>query len=300
MYQIDFNKPIHVYFCGIGGISMSGLAEILKSRDFAISGSDMKESEITEGLRDKGMTVYIGQRASNVGDNIDLFVYTAAIHEDNPEWIAATDKNIPKLSRAELLGEIMRNFNLPIAISGTHGKTTTTSMISEALLTADLDPQHVAGEIQAKGENICIGYFKNEEATKAAFTEDGFLKTGDLGVIDAHGNIFIRGRSKSMILSANGQNIYPEEVEAAVNSQDFVAESVVVDRGAKLVALVYLDHDAIRKAGLDEETISDIPERVRVNANRTLPSYSQIQKVELVDKPFEKTPKMSIKRFMYK
>ena len=103
MYQIDFNKPIHVYFCGIGGISMSGLAEILKSRDFAISGSDMKESEITEGLRDKGMTVYIGQRASNVGDNIDLFVYTAAIHEDNPEWIAATDKNIPKLSRAELL-----------------------------------------------------------------------------------------------------------------------------------------------------------------------------------------------------
>ena len=162
------------------------------------------------------------------------------------------------------------------------------------------DPQHVAGEIQAKGENICIGYFKNEEATKAAFTEDGFLKTGDLGVIDAHGNIFIRGRSKSMILSANGQNIYPEEVEAAVNSQDFVAESVVVDRGAKLVALVYLDHDAIRKAGLDEETISDIPERVRVNANRTLPSYSQIQKVELVDKPFEKTPKMSIKRFMYK
>ena len=146
----------------------------------------------------------------------------------------------------------------------------------------DLDRFMVAMEWDAQeGENICIGYFKNEEATKAAFTEDGFLKTGDLGVIDAHGNIFIRGRSKSMILSANGQNIYPEEVEAAVNSQDFVAESVVVDRGAKLVALVYLDHDAIRKAGLDEETISDIPERVRVNANRTLPSYSQIQKVEL-------------------
>ena len=159
MYQIDFNKPIHVYFCGIGGISMSGLAEILKSRDFAISGSDMKESEITEGLRAKGMTVYIGQRATNVGDDIDLFVYTAAIHEDNPEWTAATDKNIPKLSRAELLGEIMRNFSLPIAISGTHGKTTTTSMISEALMSADLDPTiTVGGILPSIGGNIRVGH----------------------------------------------------------------------------------------------------------------------------------------------
>ena len=162
------------------------------------------------------------------------------------------------------------------------------------------DPQHVVGEIQAKGDNICIGYYKNPEATAAAFTEDGFLKTGDLGIIDAHGNIFIRGRSKSMILSANGQNIYPEEVEAVVNNQDYVVESVVVDRAGKLVALVYLDADAIKKAGLDEETVSDMPESIRINANKALPSYSQLQKVEVVDKPFEKTPKMSIKRFMYK
>ena len=162
------------------------------------------------------------------------------------------------------------------------------------------DPQHVAGEIQAKGENICIGYYKNEEATKAAFTEDGYLKTGDLGVIDAQGNIFIRGRSKSMILSANGQNIYPEEVEAVVNSQDYVTESVVVDRGTKLVALVYLDQDSIKKHGLDQEAISELPEKIRIMSNKLLPSYSQLQKVEIVDKPFEKTPKMSIKRFIYK
>lgn len=162
------------------------------------------------------------------------------------------------------------------------------------------DPQHVVGEIQAKGANICLGYYKNPDATSAAFTADGFLKTGDLGIIDAHGNIFIKGRSKSMILSANGQNIYPEEVEAVVNNQDYVVESVVVDRASKLVALVYLDHDAIRKAGLDDETIADIPESIRINANKALPSYSQLQKVEVVDKPFEKTPKMSIKRFMYK
>lgn len=162
------------------------------------------------------------------------------------------------------------------------------------------DPQHVVGEIQAKGDNVCIGYYKNPEATAAAFTEDGFLKTGDLGVIDAHGNIFIRGRSKSMILSANGQNIYPEEVEAVVNNQDYVVESVVVDRAGKLVALVYLDEDAMKKAGLDEETVADLHETIRINANKALPSYSQLQKVEVVDKPFEKTPKMSIKRFMYK
>ena len=158
----------------------------------------------------------------------------------------------------------------------------------------------MVGEIQAKGDNICLGYFKNEEASASAFTEDGYLRTGDLGVIDAEGNIFIRGRSKSMILSANGQNIYPEEVEAVINSQNFVVESVVVDRSAKLVGLVCLDQDAIGKAGLDPETVSDIPEQIRIASNKVLPSYSQLTKVEIVEKPFEKTPKMSIKRFMYK
>jgi len=161
------------------------------------------------------------------------------------------------------------------------------------------DPQHIAGEIQAKGRNICIGYFKNPEASKNLFTDDGYLRTGDLGIIDAHGNIFIKGRLKSMILSANGQNIYPEEIEAAINSQNYVAESLVVDRSSKLVALVYLDDAAIKQAGLDAEAVSDIPESVRVSANRMLPAYSQITKVEIVTAPFEKTPKMSIKRFLY-
>ena len=162
------------------------------------------------------------------------------------------------------------------------------------------DPQHIAGEIQAKGRNICLGYFKNPEASAGAFTEDGFLRTGDLGVMDADGNIFIKGRSKSMILSSNGQNIYPEEIEAIVNNQNYVVESVVVDRAAKLVALVYLDEDAIRKAGLDAEAVSDIPEDIRIASNRKLPVYSQLAKVEVVPVPFEKTPKMSIKRFLYK
>ena len=162
------------------------------------------------------------------------------------------------------------------------------------------DPQHVVGEIQARGENIMIGYYKNPEATANAFTEDGWLKTGDLGVIDAEGNIFIRGRSKNMILGPSGQNIYPEEIEAIVNNQPYVIESVVVDRGGKLVALVFTDEQAIAKALLDAEAKSNIPENIRLGANRQLPAYSQIYKVELQSQPFEKTPKMSIKRFLYK
>ena len=162
------------------------------------------------------------------------------------------------------------------------------------------DPQHVVGEIQARGENIMIGYYKNPEATANAFTDDGWLKTGDLGIIDADGNIFIRGRSKNMILGPSGQNIYPEELEAVVNNQPYVLETVVVERGDKLVALVFPDEQAIAKALLDAEAKADIPENIRTGANRQLPAYSQLYKVELMDKPFEKTPKMSIKRFLYK
>ena len=162
------------------------------------------------------------------------------------------------------------------------------------------DPEHIAGEIQAKGENITIGYYKNPEASANAFTEDGFLRTGDLGIMDKDGNIFIKGRSKSMILTANGQNVYPEELEAIVNNQPYVSESVVVDRAGKIVALVYLDQDGIRHAGLDDEAVADLPEKICAGANRQLPSYSKIAKVETVLVPFEKTPKMSIKRFLYK
>lgn len=159
------------------------------------------------------------------------------------------------------------------------------------------DPEHVAGEIQAKGDNICIGYFKNPEASACAFTDDGYLRTGDLGVMDRDGNIFIRGRSKNMILGPSGQNIYPEELEAFVNNQEYVIESVVLDRGGKIVALVYPDRDAMKAAGADPEKMAAA---VKAGANRHLPSYSQISSVELMEQPFEKTPKLSIKRFLYK
>ncbi|MBD5544725.1 MAG: UDP-N-acetylmuramate--L-alanine ligase [Lachnospiraceae bacterium] len=166
MYNIDFSKPISIHFIGIGGISMSGLAEILADRGFPISGSDTKKSPLTESLERKGVTVYYGQSASNITDSVQLVVYTAAIHEDNPELLAAKTKKIPCMTRASLLGQIMKNYELPIAISGTHGKTTTTSMISEILLSADMDPTlSIGGILKSIDGNIRIGassYFVTE------------------------------------------------------------------------------------------------------------------------------------------
>ena len=163
------------------------------------------------------------------------------------------------------------------------------------------DPATIVGEIQAKGDNICIGYYKNETATKAAFTDDGFLHTGDLGLMDRKGNIYIKGRSKCMILSASGQNIYPEEIEAILNNQDYVGESIVVERESnRLYALVYFDPDKMKA---DDLTADDLPEMERHllrEANKRLPNYSQLYKIERRDTPFEKTPKMSIKRYLYK
>ena len=159
------------------------------------------------------------------------------------------------------------------------------------------DPLNTVGEIQAKGISLMSGYYKNDEATKAAFTEDGWMRTGDLGVLDSLGNIYIRGRSKNMILSANGQNIYPEEIEAVVNNQPYVIESVVIDRGSSLVALVYVDSD---KLAADAVNVEEQMNALKNEVNKSMPSYSKISKVEVMDAPFEKTPKMSIKRFMYK
>ena len=159
------------------------------------------------------------------------------------------------------------------------------------------DPKHIAGEIQARGQNLTIGYYKNPEATEAAFTDDGWFRTGDLGIMDDKRNIFIRGRIKSMILNSSGQNIYPEEVEAVLNNIQYVEECLVVDRDGKIVALVYpseLPED------MDEETKEALPGQIRDEANKSLPAYSKITKVEFMPKPFEKTPKMSIKRFLYK
>ena len=158
MFQVDFDKPIHVYFMGIGGISMSGLAEILLQRGFKVSGSDSKSSALTLSLEQKGIRIRYGQRASNITPDIDLIVYTAAISPSNPEYIKAQEMGIPMLSRAELLGQIMRNYATSIAVAGTHGKTTTTSMLTQIFMEASLDPTvSVGGILPSIGGNIRIG-----------------------------------------------------------------------------------------------------------------------------------------------
>lgn len=162
MYHFDLTKPIHVHFIGIGGISMSGLAELLHTKGFTISGSDAHQSAITDHLKKLGITINIGQQASNITKDIDLVVYTAAVHEDNPEYIAVKALNLPMMDRAAFLGQIMKNYKNAISISGTHGKTTTTSMVSLMMLEGNMDPTISVGGILDNIEgNIRIGQSEN-------------------------------------------------------------------------------------------------------------------------------------------
>lgn len=154
------------------------------------------------------------------------------------------------------------------------------------------------GEILVKGENVMLGYYKNPKATKAAFTEDGWLRTGDLGRLDRHKNIYIKGRCKTMFLGASGQNIYPEEIEDKLNNQEAVGESLIVEREGKLVALVFPDETLTKRMTIEQ--IQAIMKANLQKLNSLIPSYSKVSNIEVQDKPFEKTPKRSIKRFLYK
>ncbi|MBP3197427.1 MAG: UDP-N-acetylmuramate--L-alanine ligase [Butyrivibrio sp.] len=191
MYNIDFKKPVHVYFMGIGGISMSGLAQILIEENFKVSGSDNKESEMTSALEKKGVKIFYGQKAENIftASPIDVVVYTAAVHPDNPEFIAAKEAGIPMLTRAELLGQVMKEYDIPVAISGTHGKTTTTSMLSKILLEADTDPTlSIGGIFKDIGGNIRVGkseYFVTEACEYTNSFLSFFPKISVISNIDA-------------------------------------------------------------------------------------------------------------------
>lgn len=161
------------------------------------------------------------------------------------------------------------------------------------------DPQHTVGEILTRGDNVMLGYYKNDEATRTTLV-DGWYHTGDLGVIDAEGNLYIRGRSKNMLLGASGQNIYPEEIEDKINTLPYVNESIVVQRGEKLVALIYPDYDEAKRDGLNENGLRAAMEQNRKDINTMVASYERISAIEIYETEFEKTPKRSIKRFLYK
>ena len=162
------------------------------------------------------------------------------------------------------------------------------------------DPEHVASEILARGMNVMLGYYKNPEATAEALDAEGWYHTGDLGTMDSQGNLYIRGRSKNMLLGSNGQNIYPEEIEDKLNSQPYVVESVVVQRGEKLVGLVFPDLDELKAQGLSMHDLDQLMKQNLQELNQQIPTYAKVSALEMRESEFEKTPKKSIKRYLYK
>lgn len=162
------------------------------------------------------------------------------------------------------------------------------------------DPHHVVGEILCRGMNVMLGYYKNEEATREVLEPDGWLHTGDLGIIDEEGNVFIKGRSKNMLLGPSGQNIYPEEIEEKLNNLPYVTESIVIQKDDKLVALIYPDFEEAAAQGIvSEEDITRVMEENRTTLNTLIPGYCQVSRIKIFHEEFEKTPKRSIKRFLY-
>ena len=161
------------------------------------------------------------------------------------------------------------------------------------------DPERIPGEILAKGMNVMLGYYKNEEATRQVLDAEGWYHTGDLGTMDAQGNVFIKGRSKNMLLGASGQNIYPEEIEDKLNSMELVSECIVIQEGDKLVGLVYPDYDEAQSLGLSNSDIEKVMEQNRAELNQSQPAYCRLSSIRLRSEEFEKTPKKSIKRYLY-
>lgn len=181
-------------------------------------------------------------------------------------------------------------------VPGSSGRTLEGLMESKIL---SPDPENIPGEICVRGENVMKGYYKNQEATEAVLDSDGWLHTGDMGTRSADGTIFIRGRSKTMILTADGQNIYPEEIESKLNNMPYVAESLIVEREGKLVALVYPDYDALDTTGIPSTQYAELMEQTRTELNKMLARYEQVSRIVLIPNEFEKTPKKTIKRFLY-
>lgn len=163
-----------------------------------------------------------------------------------------------------------------------------------------LDPENIPGEILARGYNVMLGYYKNEEITAQTLDKDGWYHSGDLGTMDSEGNVFIKGRSKNMLLSSNGQNIYPEEIEDKLNSMAMVVESLIVQRDSKLVGLVFPDYEEAKNLNMTKDELKEIMEQNRIQLNTEMPSYSKITEIELYDEEFAKTAKKSIKRYLYK
>ena len=248
MYKIDFKNPEHIYFIGIGGISMSGLAQILVEEGFKISGSDSKESAMTRALEDKGIKIFYGQKAENISSmgNINAVVYTAAVRPDNPEFVAAKAAGIPMLTRAELLGQIMKEYELPVAVSGTHGKTTTTSMLSKILLEANTDPTlSIGGIFSDIGGNIRVGkseYFVTEACEYTNSFLSFFPKISIISNIDADHLDFFKDLNDIRHSFRKFAELLPDDGSLVINGDiDNVDE---ITNGLKCSIITYGSSDA--------------------------------------------------------
>ena len=254
MYQIDFHKPLSIHFIGIGGISMSGLAEILLEEGFTISGSDSKKSPLTSLLESKGAKIYYGQRASNISDSVQVVVYTAAIHPDNPEFACAKEKGLPMLTRAQLLGQIMRNYDTSIAVAGTHGKTTTTSMLSHILLKGECDPTiSVGGILPAIGGNIRVGQSETFLTEACEYTNSFLSFFPTLGIIlnmDADHLDFFKDIDDIRHSFRKFAELLPADGALIINADTPKYEMVAENLPCKVITYG-LEHDA-------EYTASDI------------------------------------------
>ena len=241
MYQLDFNKPIHVYFSGIGGISMSGLAQILRSRGFQVSGSDRSASSITDALAADGINVIIGQKKENITPDIDLVVFTAAIRPDNPEYIAVMENGIPHINRSVLLGQIMRGYKNPVAVSGTHGKTTTTSMISEIMMAAGTDPTlSIGGILDSIGGNVRIGHSDYFAAEACEYTNsflDMFPGIGIILDIDADHLDFFKDLADIRRSFRKFAQLIPEDGALIINTQ--IPDVEEITEGLRCAVILY-------------------------------------------------------------
>lgn len=281
MYKINFEKPIHVHFIGIGGISMSGLAEVLLKEGFTISGSDNKRSALTEQLEQEGATIFYGQKAANIIEGIDIVVYTAAIHEDNEEYRAAVEKGLPMLTRAQLLGQLMTNYDIPIAVSGTHGKTTTTSMLTHILLAADTDPTvSVGGILKVIGGNIRVGsseIFLTEACEYTNSFLEFFPKIGIILNIDEDHLDFFKDlndirhsfRKFAELLPSDGYLVINGEIDRLNGITDGLACKVItygtdstMDYGA-----VNISHDELGNASFDFIKKGSFEARITLSVN---------------------------------
>ena len=229
------------------------------------------------------------------GNAYEVVTGGAALNKEIEDFLVSIDFPITSVYGATECGPLVTFSDYKDFIPGSCG----TPAVNMEVKIVSPDPVNIPGEVITRGENVMLGYYKNEEATKEVLDKDGWYHTGDLGTMSADGHLFIRGRIKNMLLGSNGQNVYPEEIEDKLNSMSMVSECIVVQRGDKIVGLVYPDFDEAKEMGFSQSDLQEIMEQNRLELNNMLPSFCHLSAIELRDEEFAKTPKKSIKRYLY-